>query len=423
MAEMHAQRRPVALLVKTWPKISETFILEEILGLERSGQPLHIFALQPPTDAIRHQAVDRVEAPAACLPEVSARHLAALLGAHMRLLLRRPARYLDALRRALSRRGALPDFLRAGWLVYEAQSRGIAHLHAHFLSRPADIAEHAGALGLPFSLSAHAKDIYLSAPTELRRKLNAARFTVTCTEYNRQTLADIAPRARIARMYHGVDLARFNPALRSSPDDPPLILAVGRLREKKGFDTLIEACRRLRRRGIDFRCEIVGYGELQGALNQQIQDDGLGAVIRLTGKLPREAVIDRYARATVFVQPSRIALDGDRDGIPNVLLEAMAMQLPVVTTRVSGIPELVTDGRNGLLISPDRPADLADALSELLAVPRLRTRLGAAAREAVRARFDNDHNLKLLSSLLGNPHECSRDATVAPAAGSAAGAR
>ncbi len=421
MAEMHAQRGPVGLLVKIYPKLSETFILEEILGLERLGEELHIFAMQAPTDEIHHDAVARVAAPVTYIPEATAANAVAIGLAHISLLLYRPGQYLSGIRAALSRPGGFGDFMRAGWLAHNLLRKGIRHLHTHFISRPADIAELVAKLGVPFSISAHAKDIYLSRPEDLKRKLEAARFTVTCTEYNRHTLATIAPTADVQRMYHGVDAHRFCRGEDSERALPPLVLAVGRLREKKGFDTLIEACRRLASRGLDFRCEIVGYGEETARLEQQIRREGLSGRVRLTGKLPRDGVIERYRRATVFVQPSRIGLDGDRDGIPNVLLEAMAMELPVVSTRVSGIPEVVQHEQTGLLVDPDRPADLADAIARLFADAPLRARLGRAGRLTVQAHFDNDRNLKLLRSHLENAHDRPRRAPLETTAHRSAG--
>jgi glycosyltransferase involved in cell wall biosynthesis len=227
---------------------------------------------------------------------------------------------------------------------------------------------------------------------------------VTCTDFNCQTLRAIAPGANVQRMYHGIDHAVFHPQRRLAPDAVPLILSVGRLREKKGLDTLIEACHLLRQRSLPFRCEIVGYGEEQERLQALIANHGLQGQVQFTGKLTREHVIDRYARATVYVQPSRVAADGDRDGIPNVLLEAMAMGVPVVATNVSGIPEIVCHGRNGLLIEPDHPAALADAVTRLIDDPELGAALGLAARQAVTETFDNDRNLRLVIQLLETPH-------------------
>ncbi len=394
--------RPIGMLVKVYPKLSETFILEEILGLERLQVPLHLYALAPPTDSVTHPAVGRVRAALTYVPTFAPARVGQFATRHLRLLCANPLRYVRSLYFAAGRgwRG-LDDFLRAGWLAQQLQADGVQHLHTHFLSTPADVAELVGQLStVRCSLSAHAKDIYLSEPADLRRKLEAALFTVTCTEMNRQTLASIAPRASIHRMYHGIDHALFHPCQRRPPEAVPLILAVGRLREKKGLDTLIEACRVLRAGGQAFRCEIVGYGEQREALQALIVQHGLAEQVFLVGTLPREQVIERYARAAVFVQPSRIAADGDRDGIPNVLLEAMAMGLPVVASRVSGIPELVGQSRNGLLVEPDQAQALADAVKRLLQDPRLCAELGHNARKTVTEWFDNDRNLLLLCHLL-----------------------
>jgi len=394
--------RPLGLLVKIWPKLSETFILEEVLALERHGVALRLYALAGPTDALTHPAVARVRAPLTCVPQSPRGHWAEFAVRHLRVAAAAPLAYLRALAFAVRRgRRALHDFVQAGWLAVQLRDDGIGHLHTHFISTPADVADLVSQLTtLPFSISAHAKDIYLSDPADLRRKLQAARFTVTCTEFNRRTLASIAPRARVHRMYHGVDQGQFHPRRRAGTDAPPVILSVGRLREKKGLDTLIDACRVLRDRGQAFRCEIVGYGEEHDRLQARIARQGLTGAVCLVGKLPREQVIESYARAAVYVQPSRIAADGDRDGIPNVLLEAMAMGLPVVASNVSGIPELVGGGHNGLLVEPDDPLALADAITRLLREPRLCAELGPNARETVTEAFDNDHNVQLLCRLL-----------------------
>ncbi len=400
----------VGVLVKTWPKLSETFILEEILGLERLGQSLAIFALNAPSDRISHDAVAQVRAPVTCLAggAASADHPLAAARAHLQALVAAPLAYARALAATAARRepGRRRDFHRGVLLAQALRTQRVSHLHVHFISEPAAVAEIASRLsGIGYSLSAHAKDIWLSRPEVLQRKLARARFTVTCTECNREHLAGLGE--RVHRMYHGIDLDQFHPRLRN-PDhvsgQPPLILAVGRLREKKGFDTLIDACAQLRDAGVDFRVEIVGYGEEEQKMRWRIDALRLADRIALTGKLARAQVIERYARAAAFVMPAQIAADGDRDGIPNVLLEAMAMQVPVVATRVSGIPELVRDGINGLLIEPKQPAVLARALQQVLADPRLGERLGVAGRRAVTESFDNSRNLQLLRGLLEQTH-------------------
>ena len=395
---------PIGLLVKTYPKLSETFILEEILGLERQGLPLRVFSLYPPADAITHASQERVRAPVSYLPPPRAAAALSLAASHAALLLRAPARYLAALRFCLRLREAnrLRAFAQAGWLARRLTRLGIAHLHVHFASEPADVAELASLLsGISYSVSAHAKDVYLSRRASLRRKLRRARFVVTCTEYNRARLARIAGSGTaVLRMYHGVDLARFQRAAAPPDAAPPLLLGVGRLREKKGFAVLVEACRLLRDAGVQLRCEIVGYGEERGRLESLIARHALTGSVRLAGKMTHEELVRLYARATVFALPCRIAADGDRDGIPNVLLEALAMELAVVTTPVSGIPEVIEDGVNGLLVEPGDAPALAQAIRRLLDDAVLRETLGVAGRRTVAERFSNDVNLHTVSELL-----------------------
>lgn len=398
--------RCVAVLVKRFPKLSETFVLEEVLGMERLGVPLRIYTLAPPSDGLVHPAVAQVRAPVVQVPPTPLRQPLRFASRHLREAATAPWRYLRALGKAVVRgRAGWHDFARAGWLAGQLRADGAAHLHSHFISTPADVAELVSAMsGLPFSISAHAKDIYLSRPDDLNRKLHAASFTVSCTEFNCRVLRRVAPTATVQRMYHGIDAAAFHPSRRAVPSLVPLILSVGRLVEKKGLDTLVEACRLLAGRGVPFRCEIVGYGEQHERLATLIEHHGLQAQVQLTGKLTREQVIDRYARAAVYVQPSRVAADGDRDGIPNVLLEAMAMGLPVVATRISGIPELVKHRHNGLLVGAEDASNLADAVQQLIETPVLAAQLGRQARQAVTRDFDNDRNLRVLLGLLAAAH-------------------
>ncbi len=400
--DIEKQHARFGVLVRIFPKLSETFILEEILGLERLGMPLQLYSLAPASDAITHPAVTRVQAPCVQVPALTRDRFGDFAHRHAALLFASPLRYLHSFAQALRRgRPGMRDFIRAGWLANQLRRDRIGHLHSHFISSPADIAELVACLlAIPYSISAHAKDIYLSAPDDLRRKLGSARFTVTCTCANHQVLAALAPEACVHRLYHGIDHAVFHPSRRTTEAGAPLLVSVGRLRAKKGLDCLIAACAVLRERDQDFRCEIVGYGEEQDRLQARIHGLGLEGRIRLVGKLAREEVIETYARAAVYVQPARIAADGDRDGIPNVLLEAMAMGLPVVASRVSGIPELVADGINGLLVPADDPAALATAIARMLNEPALAQALGERARVAVTTSFDNDRNLPYLCSLL-----------------------
>ncbi len=407
---------PVAVLVNVWPKLSETFILEEVLALERRGVSLLIYTLSPESDDLRHEDVARVRAPVVAVPTLGAASLPSVLKAHIGTTLRHPWGWCRALALAW-RRGSegWQDVLRAAWLSQRLRHDGATCLHVHFIARPADVAEMAALMsGLPLSISAHAKDIYLSRPQDLQRKLMAARFTVTCTGHNQRTLAQIAPNAVVRRMYHGINHDSFHPRPKPlSAATPACILAVGRLKAKKGLDILIEACRLLHMRGRNIQCLIVGYGEAADALQAQIQAAGLKGVVQLLGKLPRHHVIECYARADVFVQPSRIMADGDRDGIPNVMLEAMSMALPVVASRVSGIPEVIEHQGNGLLVEPDDAAALADAIRQVLDNPGAATAMGSQARATVMRHFDNDTNLGLLLDLMGSGHDCHHETCAA----------
>ncbi len=400
-------RKMICYLVKTFPKVSETFILQEILALEQDGYPLHIVSLQKPTDERSHHEVRRVRAQVDYLdrktlyqPDRIAGLLLFVLGNPLGLwkfiaLLIKGAPWPD---------GGVQRFVQAIALAKLVREKNMVHVHAHFASTPTTVAELVKAFcGTGYSISAHAKDIYLSAPEELQRKISAARFVVTCTEYNRQYLERINQSSTpVMCVYHGFDFRRFGKYLTAaiaSPAECPLILTVGRLREKKGFDLLIAACALLQQTGCRFRCEIVGYGPERDALQKQIDDLDLAEMVILRGQLIHKELIRLYHQASIFALPCRIGADGDRDGIPNVLMEAMAMGVPVVTTPVSGIPELVQDRVSGLLVEPDQPRKLADALGMLLSDQSLRHRLGAAGKERVLAEFSLAPNLATLKTL------------------------
>ena len=403
---MDTKRQTVGYLLKTYPKVSENFILQEILDLEALGLDLEIFSLQHPTDAIVPSLAKQVLAPVTYLPKSMGDRQGRPLMAHLRLFTAHPLRYVEALRflRQRLEGPSWPEFIQGGCLAWTLLQSGIRHLHAHFATEPAWTAELVHRFtGIPYSLTCHAKDIFLSSPEALRRKIHHAQFVVTCTEANRVHLQHIAGSGTpIHRLYHGLNLARFD-ALRkteSSADTSlPTILSVGRLREKKGFLTLIRACRILVDKGHRFRCQIVGYGPLKTEMEELIRTLGLGETLSLCGKKTLEEVVDLYRHASIFALPCRVADDGDRDGIPNVFMEAMAMGLPVVSTDVSGIPELIRHNRNGLLV-PQQDADsLAKALGRLLENPELRYRLGQAGRETIVNNFVSEQSSRRLKEL------------------------
>jgi glycosyltransferase involved in cell wall biosynthesis len=272
------------------------------------------------------------------------------------------------------------------------------HLHAHFIERAAVVALVASRLlDIPYSLTAHASDIYVN-PVLLKEKLAGAKFVATCTGYNREYLSQFGEglfNHKLNCIYHGLELSRYH-RLASPPPEKPVVLAVGQLKERKGFRYLIQACRLLADRGCLLECHIVGEGPLREELEEQIRQLSLQGIVILYGSLPHQEVIEQYQQAAAFVLPAVIGGDGDRDGIPNVILEAMAMELPVVSTLHSGIPEVVQDGVNGLLVPPADEAALADAIAKLLDSPELRFRLGRSGRQMVTEKFDVERNVMRL---------------------------
>lgn len=398
----------IAYIVSVWPRLSETFILNEVLGLESRGARLRILSIKKPDagTALARERVARVRAETICLSGAS--HWRAAFGPSLRVLARHPFRYCrTALLACRYRRwGARKRFFQAVCLADMLRRRPVAHLHAHFAHEPTMVAMFTHRLtGIPYSFTAHAKDIYVKTPPELlRAEVARARAVVTCTEYNRQFLLDRfeSARGKVHRVYHGLDLSQFRFEPHANGSAPPLILSVARLVEKKGLGDLLTAVDILRRRGKSVRVEIIGEGPLRPELEARIAQLGLGGRVTLLGAQPHEAVRQAYARSLVFALPCVVAADGDRDGIPNVLLEAMASGVPVVSTPVSGIPELIEPDREGLLVRPGDAGLLADALDRLLTNSELRERLALAARAKVEACFSIQANVGQLLKLFQN---------------------
>lgn len=392
----------VGYLVKTFPKISETFILREVLALEKAGVELEIFALHRPEEKKIHALAGRVRARVKYIPTRLLEQPLVMLWSQLLLLLTHPVGYWCAVRFALRHQAKIKEILQAGCLAWSLRRAKIEHLHVHFINEPASVAELVQLMtGMVLSITAHAKDIYLSPRSELARKMKRAKFVVTCNDYNREFLQQAAPDGPpVLRIYHGLDAELFSDdGLDREGAQAPMILSVGRLREKKGFPILLAACHLLKIAGRRFRCVIAGYGPLQDELERQIEKFGLQGNVALTGMLTQDEVIALYKRATLFVLPCQITEDGDRDGIPNVLIEAMAMELPVVTTRVAGIPELVDHERNGLLVQSEDPVSLTAAITRLLDRPHLRSDLGTRARRTVLQHFCAERNALLLRDL------------------------
>lgn len=394
----------VGYMVSTWPRLSQTFVLNEILALERCGVSLRIFSAKAPRAEPVNAKVAQVRAPVTYLNFRGRRR--AILFANLRIARDLPGRYFPAMLRALryGRPSVLRRFFQAGYLADLLRREPLTHLHAHFSTAPTQVAMFTQELvGVPYSFTAHARDIYADThPALLRAEMERAKAVVTVSEYNREYLYRIKPglNGKLRCIDYGLDLSEFNFRWpRASDPPPPIILAVARLVEKKGLRDLILAADILRKWGDDFRVHIIGDGELRHALRRLVANRGLQDCVSLLGAQPHEKVQLACERASIFVLPCVVAADGDRDGLPNVLLEAMASGVPVVSTPVVGIPELIESERDGLLTPPSDPARLAEALERLLTDADLRDRLALAARSKVEKRFSIDSSAKKLLEL------------------------
>lgn len=402
-APPHNGRLRLSYIIGTYPVLTETFIDREIRHLLDLGIDLEIVSIRRPRSDLSPAQRDLSRRVRYLLP-VS---WTGLLLSQLTAAIGRPRTYFGTLAWLLSRehdgaprRRTAFHFVTGVYLARVLRRRRGIHLHAHFVDRAATVALVASRfLDTTYSVTAHAREIYVDAFL-LRERIGEAVFAATCTEYNRRYLADlvgptVAP--RVLRLYHGLDLKTYLDGPERAPSaERPLLLAVAQLAERKGLRYLVEACRILADRGRAFECEIIGDGPLRGELERQVRELGLEDRVRLTGPLPYPDVVARYPRAAAFVLPCIVTSEGDRDGIPNVILEAMAAAVPVVSTPVSGIPEVLRDDETGLVV-PERDAPaIVDAVERLLDDPALGTRLGAAARSFVSSEFDLTRNIDRL---------------------------
>ena len=374
-------------VVKRYPRFSETFIVSEILAHEAAGAQVLIYALRPSFDPHFQDRLAKVRAPVTYLGFDNIRT------ADFWSYLTQAAREFPHLGRVL-----LPgdgetanEACQGVALARAARAAGVDHLHAHFATSATTVTRVAARLAeLPYTFTAHAKDIYHDSvdAAGFRRKLSDAAACITVSDFNARFLQRRydAASATIVRVYNGLELAELPYA--SPRERPPLIVAVGRLVEKKGFTHLIDACALLRSRGERFTCRITGDGPLESALRSQIDRQALGDAVTLLGARPQSDVVREIQSAAVVALPCIVAADGDRDGLPTVMLEAMALGTPCVATPVTGIPEALVDDRSGLLV-PERDAEaLASALATLLSDAERRVRVSEAARRHVESEFD-----------------------------------
>jgi glycosyltransferase involved in cell wall biosynthesis len=407
----HLDQPRVGYVLKRYPRYSETFIVNEILAHEAAGLPLEIFSLRPPTDTFFPEKVDRVSARLTYLPwaDLTAGTFWAAFDDAIELF-----GDLDPIwQLARDEELLIHDVFQAAKLAVEVRRRKINHLHGHFASAAATVARVAAKIaGITYSLTAHAKDIFHEdvRPSDLNAKLHDAASVVTVSDFNRNYLKQTfgSSAARVHRIYNGLDLNEF-PFL-SPSERPPQILAVGRLVEKKGFADLVDACALLAECGRVFSCRIIGAGELEADLRTRIESRQLGGSVNLLGAHAPSEVIAAIQNSAVVAVPCVVGNDGNRDGLPTVLLEAMALGTPCVSTEVTGIPELLRHEQTGLSVPERDPSALASAIERLLDDSALRVRLATLARRRIEQDFDIHRNTAKLRALFRDAYRFSTTA-------------
>lgn len=411
LAAANAPTVKIAYIMSRFPKLTETFVLYEILAMEALGIAVEVYPLLRERQTVAHPEVDDWLRRARFEPFVSL----SILQAHAYFLRREPAKYCKVLMEVLRKTwgsfnffvgavGILPKTVR---FAYEMQRSGVSHIHAHFATHPALAALIVHRLtGIPFSFTAHGSDLHVDRRM-LDVKVAAAAFAVTVSSYNKEVMVGECgeqAREKIRVVHCGIDPEVFAPAPFRRVAGPLQIICVASFEEVKGHRYLINACARLRDSGVDFRCHLIGDGPLGNAIRRWIAQARLADRVRVHGAHPRPAVAQMLGQADVAVLASYPTKEGKREGIPVALMEAMASGLPVVSTSISGIPELVESGRTGYLVPPRDAAALADCLMLLATDEPLRQRMGAAGRRKVLDEFDIRVNTaRLLELFLAGP--------------------
>jgi colanic acid/amylovoran biosynthesis glycosyltransferase len=399
----------IAYMMSRFPKITETFILYEMLAVIKQGVQVEIYPLMREHTNIMHpEAVPLVNA-AHFVPHLSL----SILGINLRALLTQPGIYIKTLWTCLwamwgSRRyffGILAFFPKSVYLAHLMQEAAITHLHAHFASFPAASAYIIHQFtGIPYSFTAHGSDL-LRDQHMLCEKTQQAEFVVAISQYNKSVILehcgqDYADKVHV--VHCGVDTEVFKSTEGKATEKKPLaIVCTGTLHAVKGQTYLIQGCVELKKRGINFECQIVGDGPDQNALKAQVAEAGLDNLFVFRGSIPRQDVIETLRHADIFVLPSVPSSDGRREGIPVAVMEAMASGVPVVASELTGIPELVDNGVNGILVMPRDVTGIADSLEHLANDPGLRAQMGQAGRQKIREQFDLEKNAAVLATLFG----------------------
>ncbi len=387
-------------ILKGYPRISETFISNEILLLENLGFTLRLFPMRQPRESFCHKSVTEIRAQVDYLPTDLLTEFPRLLLPSFLLAMKRPQAFLDSLNLARegsskgSKLATLKHLLQAAYLTntHLLKDPNIVQLHGHFAHSPTSVTMFASLLsGTPFSFTAHAKDIYTSRKEKIRKKIERARFVVTCTKHNKENLVEIAQGAStpIHCIYHGIDLNLFKHTPQDTTHNPFKLLTVARMTEKKGLPTLYRALALLAQKGLQFQHTLVGDGDDREKILALITSLGLSGQCRWLGTQTHEEILCHFKENDLFVLGCEIAANGDRDGLPNVLVESLAMGVPALSTQVSAIPEILINGETGMTVPPSQPTILADMIEQMLTDQNLRKRLITRGQSYVKDGFDN----------------------------------
>lgn len=391
----------LAYILKGYPRISETFISNEILLLEQLGFSIRLFPMRKPRESFCHASVKDIKAQVDYLPTELLANFKHLFLANLFLAVKRPKNFRNALRTA--QKGVTPGgglatlkhLLQAGYMTnnFLLKEQTIQQLHGHFAHSPTSVTLFASLLSeIPFSFTAHAKDIYTSRPEKLYHKIQLANFVVTCTQHNKEYLQQVAKDALtpIYCIYHGIDLKLFQHDISLTPSHEPYkILTIARMTAKKGLPTVYKALAGLRTKGVKFTHTLIGDGDDKESIYSLVKELNLETCCTFLGTQTHEEVLKQFKASDLFVLGCEIAKNGDRDGIPNVLVESLAMGVPALSTNVSAIPEILIDGVTGITIPPTDPQAMEEAIFKLLTDQELRTRIINNGHDFVERNFDN----------------------------------
>jgi len=404
-------------ILKGYPRISETFISNEILLLEQLGFRMRLFPMRHPRENFCHDSVKQIQAQVDYLPTELLLEFPRLLLPNIFLAIKRPALFKHGLglaHRRYKRTANLATFkhlLQAGYLTnqYLLKDSTLSHLHGHFAHSPTSVTMFAALLsGRSFSFTAHAKDIYTSNPEQLREKIRLAEFVITCTDYNRKHLENIADglNTPIYCIYHGIDLKLFSPETDHTECAPPYkLLTVARMTEKKGLPTLYKALQILKNQNIQFQHTLIGDGDDREKIQKLITELGLADHCQCLGTRTHKEVLKQFEESDLFVLACEIAKNGDRDGIPNVLVESLAMGVPGLSTTVSAIPEILIHNKSGITVAPSEPETMAGHIREILENKPLRKTLIQGGIKHTHKHFDNRRLIAAMGDIFRNQLE------------------